>query len=63
MLWETFSWNSLEPVVMVEQTLNSTEYLNITAGQLHPYIVSVFLTGNGIFWQDNALYHKVRIVL
>ncbi|GBO30585.1 hypothetical protein AVEN_197290-1 [Araneus ventricosus] len=53
----------LRPVVVVEQTMVASNSLNITADQLHPYRAFVFPTGNGIFQQDNAPYHKVRIVL
>ncbi|GBM23434.1 Transposable element Tcb1 transposase [Araneus ventricosus] len=63
MLWGTFSWVALEPVVVVEQTIKAANYLHITADQLHPYTAFVFLTGNGIFQQDNASCHKARIVL
>lgn len=63
MLWGTFSWATLGPVVVVEQTMNAANYLNIIADQLHPYMASVFPTGNGIFQQDNAPCHKARIVL
>ncbi|GBO07077.1 hypothetical protein AVEN_55626-1 [Araneus ventricosus] len=38
MLWGTFSWAALVPVVVVEQTMKATNYLNIIAGQLHPYM-------------------------
>ncbi|GBM98318.1 Transposable element Tc1 transposase [Araneus ventricosus] len=63
MLWGTFSWAALGPVVVVEQTMKAANYLNITADQLHLYIAFVFPTGNGIFQQDNAPCHKARIVL
>ncbi|GFV99621.1 transposable element Tcb1 transposase [Trichonephila clavipes] len=63
LLWGTFSWASLGPVVVVEQTMNTTGYLNIIADQLHPYMVSVFPAGNGMFQQDNASCHKAKIVL
>ena len=33
MLWGMFSWESLGPMVVVEQTLNPTDYLNIIADQ------------------------------
>ncbi|GBM66903.1 Transposable element Tc1 transposase [Araneus ventricosus] len=61
MLWGTFSRAALGPVVVVEQTMNAANYLNIIANQLHPYMVFVF--PNGIFQQDNTLCHKARIVL
>ncbi|GBN25451.1 Transposable element Tcb1 transposase [Araneus ventricosus] len=63
MLWGTFSWTALGPVVMVEQTMKAANYLNIIADQLHPYMAFVFPTGNGIFQQFNAPCHKARIVL
>ncbi|GBN89207.1 Transposable element Tc1 transposase [Araneus ventricosus] len=63
MLWGTFSWAALGPVVVVEQTMKAANYLNIIADQLHPYMAFVFPTGNGIFQQDNAPFHKARIVL
>ncbi|GBN19498.1 hypothetical protein AVEN_236000-1 [Araneus ventricosus] len=43
--------------------MKSANYLNIIADQLHPYMAFAFPTGNGIFQQDNAPCHKVRIVL
>ncbi|GBM05885.1 Transposable element Tc1 transposase [Araneus ventricosus] len=55
MLWGTFSCVALGPVVMVEQTMKATNYLNI--------IVDQFPTGNGIFQQDNAPFYKARTVL
>ncbi|GFV52135.1 transposase domain containing protein [Trichonephila clavipes] len=62
MLWRTFSWVLLRPVVVVEQTMNATGYLNIIADQLHPYMTSVSPAGNGMFQQDNAPCHKAKIV-
>ncbi|GBO46617.1 hypothetical protein AVEN_153837-1 [Araneus ventricosus] len=50
-------------LVVVQQTTKAANYLNITADQLHPYMVFVFPTGNGIFQKDNAPRHKARVVL
>ncbi|GFW86552.1 transposable element Tcb2 transposase [Trichonephila clavipes] len=63
MLWGTFSWVFLGPVVVVEKIINATGYLNIIADQLHPYMASVFPAGNGMFQQDNNPYQKAKIVL
>ena len=63
MFWGTFSWASLGPGLVVEQTLYATEYLKIIVGQLHLYSLSVFPTGNGMFQEDNVSCHKARIVL
>ncbi|GBM93742.1 hypothetical protein AVEN_99076-1 [Araneus ventricosus] len=37
-LWRTFSWAVLGPVVVVEQTMKAANYLNTIADQLHPYM-------------------------
>ncbi|GBM71957.1 Transposable element Tc1 transposase [Araneus ventricosus] len=63
MLWGTFSWAALGPIVVVEQTMKAANYLNIIAEQLQPYMAFVFPTGNGIFQQDNVPCQKARIVL
>ncbi|GBN75143.1 Transposable element Tc1 transposase [Araneus ventricosus] len=63
MLWGTFSWAALEPVVVVEQTMKAANYLNIIADQLYPYMAFLFPTGIEIIHQDNAPCHKARIVL
>ncbi|GBN36890.1 hypothetical protein AVEN_32256-1 [Araneus ventricosus] len=63
MLWGTFSWAVLGPVVVVEQTMKAASYLNIIADQLHPYRAFVFPTKNRIIQQDNAPCHKACIVL
>ena len=63
MLWGTFSWASLGPMVVVQQTLNATAYLNIIVDQLHLYMASVFSTGNGMLKRDNALRLKAWIML
>ncbi|GBM62743.1 hypothetical protein AVEN_63318-1 [Araneus ventricosus] len=44
MLWCTFSWAALGPVVVVEQTMKAANYLNIIVNQLHPYMAFVFST-------------------
>ncbi|GBM64038.1 Transposable element Tc1 transposase [Araneus ventricosus] len=63
MIWGTFSWATLGPVVLVEQIMKAANYLNIIADQLHPYMVFAFKNENRIFQQDNAPCHKARIVL
>ena len=58
MVLGTFAWASLEPMVVVEQTLNATEYLIIIGSLLLPCMEFLFSIGNGMFYQNNA-----RIVL
>ena len=57
-----FSWASLGPMVVVEQILKTTEYVNIIADQLRLFMASIFPTGNGMFQQDNTSCRKARIV-
>ncbi|GFV86796.1 transposase domain containing protein [Trichonephila clavipes] len=63
MFWRMFSWAFLGPVVVVEQTMNATGYLNIIADQLHPYMSSVIPARYGMFQQDNTPCHKAKMVL
>ncbi|GBM37857.1 hypothetical protein AVEN_193376-1 [Araneus ventricosus] len=56
------SYTALGPVVVVEQTMKAANYLNIIADQLHPYMVFVFPTGNGIFHQETTP-HVTRLGL
>lgn len=43
--------------------IEGADKLNIIADHLHPYMVFVFPTGNGVFEQGNAPCHSARIVL
>ena len=36
--------------------------MNIVADQVHPFMTTVFLAGDGVYQQDNAPCHKGRIV-
>ncbi|GFW36167.1 transposase domain containing protein [Trichonephila clavipes] len=58
-----FSWATLGPVVVVEQTMNATGYLKMIANQLRSYMAYVFPAGNGMFQLDNAPCQKSKIVL
>ena len=53
------------PVLVVDLTMNTKEYLNISADQLHPYMTLVFPTGNGMYLllPQYAFCHKARNVL
>ncbi|GFV76034.1 hypothetical protein TNCV_1456311 [Trichonephila clavipes] len=58
MLWRTFSWVTLEPLVLVEEAVEVVDYLSIIANQLQSYMASVFPTGIGIFqswWAATAV--------
>ena len=62
-VWWTFSYMSLESMVVVKQNLNAVKYLSIIADQLHLFMASVFPTGNWMFQHYKALCQKTRIVL
>ena len=62
MVWGVFSWNTFGPLIKVEQCLNATGYPNIIANQVHPFMVAVCPSVNGFLQQDDAPYHKARIV-
>lgn len=57
------SWAFPRPALVVEQTIISMDYLNITADTLHIYIVCVFRQGNGISEEDKSCRQKAQIVL
>lgn len=54
---------SLRPVVVVEQIMKVTGYLNISTNRLSFYIVFVIPNGDEIFDLKNTPYHKIRIGL
>nr|KAF6324887.1 hypothetical protein mMyoMyo1_008338 [Myotis myotis] len=62
MVWGMFSWHDLGPLLCVEQHLNSTTYLSIIAGQLHPIMLMAYPNGDGFFQQDYAPGHGAHIV-
>lgn len=60
-LWGTLSWVSLEPVVVVEQTMKATDYLNMTADHLHHSMLPVFRNGNEVFVKNDT--NCVQLIL
>ncbi|KAE8297395.1 Transposable element Tcb1 transposase Transposable element Barney transposase [Larimichthys crocea] len=62
MLWAMFCWETLGPVIHVDVTLTPTTYLNIVTDHVHPFMETVFPDGSGLFQQENAPYHKAKVV-
>ncbi|GFX94992.1 transposable element Tc1 transposase [Trichonephila clavipes] len=62
MLQKTFSRVTLGPLVLVEDIMNLLESLCMLVDQLHPYMLSVLSTENGIFQQDNVPCEKAILV-
>ncbi|GFS77237.1 hypothetical protein TNCV_3758251 [Trichonephila clavipes] len=54
---------TLGPLAQVEGTMKVVDYLSIIVYQLHPYMPSVFPTGNGIFQQESVPCQRARIRL
>ncbi len=42
MVWGVFSWHTLGPLVPIEHRLNTTAYLSIVAGHVHPFMTTVY---------------------
>lgn len=62
MFWATFCWESLGPIIHVDQIMNGGTYLNIVADHAHTFMTMAFPNGGGLFQQDDAPYHSARIV-
>lgn len=58
-----FSWASLEPIVVVAQTIKEMDDLNIIANQLHTYMKAIFPIGNRTFQHNNVPFQNTKIVL
>lgn len=43
MLWPMICWETIGPAIYVDDTLRHTTHLNISAGQVHDFMVTVFL--------------------
>ncbi len=61
MVWGIFSWHTLGPLVTIEHRLNTTDYLSIVAGHVHPFMTTVYHLLM-YFQQDNTPCHKAQII-
>ncbi len=52
MVWGTFSWPTLGPLVPIEHRLNATAYLSIVADHVHPFMTTVYPSSE--LHQDNV---------
>ena len=62
MLWAMLWWETLGPAIHVDVTLTHTAYLSIVADHVHPFMEKVFPDGYGLIQQDNAPFHKAKMV-
>lgn len=59
---ERFNGRPLKRLLVVEQTMSTTDCLNIITDHLHHYLLSEFRNGNGGFMQGNASCQMTRIM-
>jgi len=62
MVWGMFSWHTLGPLVPIWHRFNATAYLSIVSDHVHPFMATMYPFSDGNFQQDNASYHKARII-
>jgi len=62
MVWGTFSWHTLGPLVTIGNRLNAMAYLSIVSNHVHPFMATMYPSSDGYFQQDNAPYHKAGII-
>ncbi|KAK3570549.1 hypothetical protein QTP86_022085 [Hemibagrus guttatus] len=62
MLWAMFCWESLGSAIHVDVILTCATCLNILADHVHCFGEPVFRDSCGLFQQDNAQFHKAKMV-
>lgn len=60
LFWGCFSASGLGPLVEVQGTLKTDNYVNILECNMLPHMTVLFPDGSGYFQQDNAPCHKSR---
>ncbi len=62
MVWGVFSWHTSCSLVPIGHRLNATVYLSIVTDHVHLFMITVHLSSDGYFQQDNAPCHKTQII-
>ena len=62
MVWAAVSWFSAGPIVTLKGRIAGEKYREVLADQVHPMMKILFPAGDGIFQDDNAPIHEVRVV-
>ncbi|KAJ8873576.1 hypothetical protein PR048_024394 [Dryococelus australis] len=60
--WTMFSWERLEPFILVHQFLTTVWYVDVIGDQVHPFMSTLFPAGYCHVQQDNAPCHTAKIV-
>ncbi|GFY10183.1 transposable element Tcb2 transposase [Trichonephila clavipes] len=61
MVWGVFSRHCLESLVRTPNSLNAIWYIELLGDHLHPFMLSCYPHGNGVFQQYNCTSHKYRL--
>ncbi len=59
MVWGTFSWHTLGPLVPIEQRLNATAYLSIVADHVHPFMTTVYPSSDAT--SSSIMHHVTKL--
>ena len=62
MVWGMFSLHTLGPLIPIKNCLNATDYLSIVVDHVHPFMATMYRSSNGYFQQDNAPFHKAKVI-
>ena len=61
MLWGTFCWHGLGPLVPLEGRVTANQYKVVVSDQLYPMMKHFYPDGSGLFQDDNAsIVHRAR---
>lgn len=62
MVWAMFSWHKLGPLVPIEHSLNTADYLCLVADHVRPFMTAVHPSADGYFQQGNAPHHNAEVI-
>jgi len=61
MIWVAISWYSTDPIIILNDQITASYYMDILGSQVHP-MVQMFPNGATIFKNDSSPIHKSRSV-
>ncbi len=59
MVWGTFYWHTLGPLVPIEHRLNATAYLSIIADHVHPFMTTVYTSSDAT--SSRIMHHVTKL--
>ncbi len=60
-VFRTFSWHTLGPLVLIEHRLNATDYLSIVADHVHPFMTAVYPSSDAT--SSRIMHHVTKLNL